>query len=148
MLQATIFIFTKMSTCIVGPTSGYWLSFHGVKWWGGRLTSHLHLVLRLRLGGAISPHFCMPSWHVERELYINFTFSVSRWHLHQGWCMAHSTIVVWHRTQYPTPQQYFQNHGQSLVQALCICGCIYYAVFVSVLVWHVHTRPAHILTWY
>jgi hypothetical protein len=42
-----------------------WLSTQGVK-----LTSHFHLVPRLRMSGAMYLPFYMPPWHVQAQLYL------------------------------------------------------------------------------
>jgi len=40
---------------------------------GVKLTTHLHLVLRLRMRGAVPLHPYMPSWHAQRNLEYYFT---------------------------------------------------------------------------
>ena len=53
---------THPASCFIGKTA----SFQRVKWWGLKLTIHLHLVVqRLRMCGAIHPFLYVCLWCIE-----------------------------------------------------------------------------------
>jgi hypothetical protein len=56
------------------PEGPDWWSLFYLEWseWGVRLTTHFHLVLRLRISGAISPHFYTPSWREQVKNYLTY----------------------------------------------------------------------------
>lgn len=50
---------------------------------------HLHLALRLRMGGVVPPVLCMLSWHAQRQILLNLPCVLK--HSHQSllhcWCV-------------------------------------------------------------
>jgi len=109
----TIFIFTKMSTLILGPTKP------PIRWvlalfpWGTVMGQEADLSppssAQIRIGwSCISTLVCAIVACRTRTSHLPLTFQS------QGdvYCVTRSTIVAWHTTQHATPQQYFQNQGQ------------------------------------
>jgi hypothetical protein len=69
------FLISRRTRLVLEPCrllfNGCWSLFY-LEWsdWGVRLTTHFHLVLRLRISGAISPVFYTPSWRGQVKNYL------------------------------------------------------------------------------
>jgi len=71
-----IFLLQSINSCSRDGSTSYSVSnressYRNTSGQNMKQTTHSHLVLTLRMYGAIAPHPHMPLWHAQRQLYLS-----------------------------------------------------------------------------
>ena len=67
-----IFIFFRLSALVLGPTQPpIRVVLRAISHsWCVKITTHICLLPKLRMGRVVRLLFCIPSWHGQRQLYL------------------------------------------------------------------------------